>query len=389
MRPPRLAPLLSLLAGTSAAAFDGTFLPIEGGTWDVDNGPIEYVLEPNGSEDIDDGSDLDAIRSAFRAWECVEGTKLRFVEGQGPGPAAIDDDGKNTLFWDETGEYDLPEAVLGVTLGDASPGSPRASADIVFNGSHTWSVGGSGVDVQSIALHEIGHFIGLDHPCDTSSGAEENCNPASRTVMAPEWSGELDRAPRADDEEGVRALYPAGADDKSGCDGPFRKGERCSCDGECIDGLVCAAVGSGQRVCAERCASDDSDCGSGFACVLDPPEGEEAAAGVCIPIEATGAPAGAICANGNQCASGTCALLFDVARSLCQQACTSDGDCGGGRCTEGFCLGLVRHEECAEPEPPGCGCSTAGDASPPDGGGVLALAILGILGLLSPREARG
>jgi MYXO-CTERM domain-containing protein len=384
-----LAALLWLGLPLPARAFDGAFLAIPGGAWDVEQGPVEYVLEPNGSDDIRDGSDLNAIRDAFRAWECVSGTKLRFVEGEGPGPADIDDsDGKNTLFWDETGAFRLGPATLGVTVGSAGGGS-RSFADIVFNGRDVqWSTnGGPGADVQSIALHEIGHFIGLDHPCDRSGGGgETNCNGSDRTVMTPVWSGELERSPKRDDEEGVRALYPAEADDGSTCDGPFRKGERCSCDEECVEGLVCASAG-GPRVCAERCRSDDASCGAGFGCVLDLPDGDEPAPGVCVKIEGDGLPAGAVCASGRDCASGTCALLFDLARSLCQEPCGDDTDCSVGRCYEGFCLGAAVHESCDEPAPPSCGCASSAPSSP---GAQLVLALLapGLLAALAARRRR-
>lgn len=348
-----------LVAAAPAVAFDGAFVLIEGGAWNVDDGPVPYVLEPNGSDDIDDGSDLDALRDAFRAWECVEGVKLRFEEQEGPGPASIDDDGQNTLFWDETGAFGLGPATLGVTVGGASPNTPRQYADIVFNGfDSSWSVDGSAVDVTSIALHEIGHFVGLDHPCSSSGGQETGCNGPERSVMTPVWSGELDRFPRADDEEGLRAMYPAGADDESGCEGPFRKGERCSCDGECVEGLVCASADDSPKVCTPTCASDAADCGAGFTCVLDAPEGDEPAPGVCLKVGEGGAPTGAICQNGGQCASGTCSLLFDLERSLCQVACTADTDCGAGVCYEGFCLGSAAHEECEAPAE-GCTCTSS------------------------------
>lgn len=382
---------LGVVGGAAPArAFDGAFVLIEGGAWNVDDGPIPYVLEPNGSDDIDDGSELDALRDAFRAWECVEGTKLRFVELEQPGPADIAADGLNTLFWDETGDFGLGPATLGVTVGDANPGAARASADIVFNGvDSTWSVDGRGVDVTSIALHEIGHFVGLDHPCDRAGGQETNCNGAERSVMTPVWSGGLDRAPRPDDEEGIRALYPAGPDDTSGCEGPFRKGERCTCDGDCVEGLVCASVDGGEKLCSDTCASDNADCGGGSACVLDAPEGDEPARGVCVKITEGGAPAGAICQNGGQCASGTCALLFELSRSLCQVPCQDTGDCEGGVCHEGFCLGAASHEECEGPAE-GCTCA-AGHRSggPSSANAAVGLGALAALALLAARRRRG
>jgi len=365
-----------LLRGGAAHAYDGAYLPIEGGSWNVDNGPVPFSLDPAGSDDLADESDLDALRDAFRSWACVVGTKLRFEETEDPGVAAIEDDGINTLFWDETNEFGLGPATLDITVGDASR-AERASADIVFNGyDSTWSTDASAVDVGSIALHEIGHFLGLDHPCDKEGGQETNCNGPEQSVMTPVWGNEIERAPLPDDEEGVRALYPSD-DEESRCDGPYRKGEACACDEECIEGLVCVIpAGGGKSTCGETCASDDSDCGPGFACVLSLPEGDDRAEGVCVKSEDGNKPPGSVCINAGECADGTCALLFDLTRSICQEYCESDDDCSEGRrCYEGFCLGGTSHETCPVP-PGGCGCSSSSSSPWTGAAGAGALILL-------------
>lgn len=395
--PPRAHVALALAAAivpvlsspSSSLAFDGAFVAIPGGAFDPEAGPVEYVLEPNGVDDISDGSDLQALRDAFRAWECVEGTSLRFVEGEGAGPATLDlADGKNTLFWDETGEFGLGPGTLGVTLGDTG-GNHRAAADIVFNGAgSSWSTDDvpSGVDVGAIASHEIGHFLGLDHPCDRNGANQEvNCNGPDRSVMTPAWGGELDRAPLPDDEAGVKALYPAG-DDGATCAGPFRRGERCTCSGDCVEDLVCAALfGVDDLRCTETCASDDSDCGNGFACLLNPPVGDEPASGTCVKAPET-RPAGAVCTASTECATGTCALLFEVTRSVCQAPCSSTSDCDAGVCFQGFCLGGVDEVDCEQP-PPECGCATTSSrATAP---GVASALLLIALVLRRARRGRG
>jgi MYXO-CTERM domain-containing protein len=354
-------PALALLA--LVAAYDQPYKLIDGGAWDIEQGPIPYVLEPNGVDDIDDGTDLDALRDAFRAWSCVEGTAVRFEEQPGPGPAVPDlGDGKNTLFWDETGEDGLGPGTLGVTLGDAG-GGKRAAADIIFNGfDSSWSVddGPSAVDVGSIALHEIGHFIGLDHPCDGDAPNETNCNGPERSVMTPVWGGGVERQPLPDDEDGVRFLYPG--DNQSSCTGPFRKGEKCNCDGDCVDGLVCAATGADdKKVCTQTCDAGNVDCGGGFVCALSAPEGNEKAPGICAKLVAAAAPEGAQCAIDADCASGSCKLLKSQVQRVCSLHCDADKDCPGGEtCFENFCLGAVGHEECPDPNAgQGCGCTSS------------------------------
>src|SRR4029077_19031931 len=113
---------------------DQPYKLIPGGAWDVDSGPVHFVVAPAGSKDITDGSATKAVRAAFHAWQCIGKTKLRFQD-DGDGPAKQDlADGKNTVFWDETGIYGLGPGTLGLTIGDATPGVARKSADIIFNG---------------------------------------------------------------------------------------------------------------------------------------------------------------------------------------------------------------------------------------------------------------
>jgi hypothetical protein len=346
----------SFLMAPAAVAFDGAFKPL-GGVWDVEGGPITYVLDPAGSADIGDDSELDAIRDAFRGWACVPGTSLRFEEGEGPGPRVMStDDGKNTLMWDESGNDCLMgPGTLGITVGDVGS-NPRNAADICFNGrDHTWGVA-TETDVQSIALHEIGHFIGLDHPCDNDQDSA-SCIPSTRALMFPSWSGVPEREPLESDIAGVLDLYPAGADDPSGCQGPFRAGERCACNDECVEGLVCAPDGTGELRCGRTCGVRDRDCGSGSTCVLDVPQDGQDAVGLCIRAERNAKPPGSICATGTECDSGTCGALISLGTSICQARCTGDDDCAGGSCFEGFCLGGFESEACPVLEPD-CGCTT-------------------------------
>jgi MYXO-CTERM domain-containing protein len=366
-----------LCAAAAGHAFDDEFKP-SGVTWDVDGGPIVYVMDPAGSDDIDDGSDLQAVRDAFRVWACAPRTKLRFEEGEGPGPRVMDlSDGKNTVFWDETGT----DCFMGpATLGIASlptEGTNTAS-DICFNGfHHTWGVGRD-VDIQSIAMHEIGHFIGLNHPCDNDDD-QSSCLSVSDAIMFPQWSGSPDRELRRSELAAVASLYPLGEGDTSGCDGPFRPGERCGCNDECVEGFVCAPDVEGTLRCSTTCSGSNRDCGDGSTCILDVPQDGQEAIGLCVRAS-NELPGGAICSSNTQCASRLCAAVIDLGASICQVSCDNDDDCAGGTCSDGLCLGGFESEECpVDDEEPDCACTSSNATSSAPFGVVVSVALMGLL----------
>jgi hypothetical protein len=266
-------------------------------------------------------------------------------------------------------------------------GDTRRAADICFNGrDHTWGIA-TETDVQSIALHEIGHFIGLDHPCDNDQDPA-SCIPSTRALMFPSWSGAPEREPLESDIAGVVSLYPSSPGDPSGCGGPFRAGERCACNDECVDGLVCAPDGTGELRCGRTCSSRDRDCGSGSTCVLDVPQDGQDAVGLCIRAGQNSKPAGAICGTGTECESGSCGALITLGASICQVRCTGDSDCAGGSCFEDVCIGGFASEACPVIEPD-CACTSAAlpSSSAPPVAGVAAVAGVAILLLRRRRRS--
>ncbi len=354
-----LAVVVSSLAAP-AGAFDEPFKVIEDTSlWNVDN-PIIYVLDPAGSDDIDDGSDLDALRAAFRAWSCVPGAKIPFIEGTGPGPREVNlADNKNTLFWDEEGDLcGMGPGTLGIASGGLG-GGVRTNSDICFNGRDSeWGVG-TKTDVQSIALHEIGHLLGLDHPCSNTD--PNDCLPSEKAVMFPQWSGVNDREPRESEIAGVQSLYPLPAGEDSFCGAPFNEFERCACTDECVDGLQCFADQNGELRCGRTCSTDERDCGANGTCVIDAAK-DGGGTGLCLRVDGK-RPTGAICASDGQCASGTCGAIIALGSSVCLFQCDANSDCDGGTCFDGFCLGSASPVACPVTEDAGCGCTTVTSTS--------------------------
>lgn len=139
--------------------------------------------------------------------------------------------------------------------------------------------------IDAVVVHELGHALGLLHPCEIGGGGGDSApdcadvSGAIGTTMYPEYQPKQATLSK-DDVAGLCHLYPSLSCEKAGCPGGF----------ECVDG-----------VCEESCAPSGS-CASGVAQLGDP----------CVT--------GADCAT-HECVGGTCV-----------QGCSPTGGCLNGEC---------------------------------------------------------
>jgi peptidoglycan hydrolase-like protein with peptidoglycan-binding domain len=131
-----------------------------------------------------------AIRIAFDLWSDV--TPLQFTEVQGGGTISI-------AFRSGNHGDGFPfDTALGV-LAHAFPPAPGIGGDTHFDEAETWSIdlgaiAGGAIDLVTVACHEFGHALGLEH------------SPTPGTLMYASYSGPH-RFLASEDIARIQALY--------------------------------------------------------------------------------------------------------------------------------------------------------------------------------------
>ena len=164
--------------------------------------PVVYKIHQGALPSTGNRSEFVAVHAGFEAWQRIEGSAIAFAYGGATHAQFAAIDGTNLIsFQDESFEFGSMVVAVTLSLSNSRNGAPEfEDADILFNPNQVFSTDGAPgtFDLQSVATHEIGHLLGLDHTAIVSA----TMNPLAGSGVT------FFRVLQTDDRIGCSVLYP-------------------------------------------------------------------------------------------------------------------------------------------------------------------------------------
>ncbi len=186
-------PVVACAGAVSAGGFAGQYVKVGAGWAKDDDGYVRLgVLFGPLTDKMSSETALAEIHRALEEWS--KNARVRFqVAGSADAARTI------ALFFaagthGDAYPFDGPSRVLAHTFYPSPPNPEPIAGDMHFDADEAWGVG-TGIDLYSVTLHELGHALGLGHSDKPGS------------VMYPYYRRHF--ALTEDDLAGIRELYGA------------------------------------------------------------------------------------------------------------------------------------------------------------------------------------
>jgi hypothetical protein len=239
--------------------------------------PMKFSIHQAPAPGVTAAATQTAVRASYTTWSSVSCSYFKSKDmGVVNLPQGDENDDVNTHVWLSSWPSSYDANALGITWTQYDPSSGKIlDADTHYNPQFTWSTTGSlsAIDVQSVATHEIGHQLGLDHSSDQNA-----------TMFYATGNGDTSqRSLASDDIAGLCHIYPTGTTPPPECTSPAQcalnetcqnqkcipasqkgYGGTCSTGKDCTSGL-CLDSG-GNTFCSQAC-SKSTPCPNGDQCV--------------------------------------------------------------------------------------------------------------------------
>jgi hypothetical protein len=136
----------------------------------------------------------DQFRRAAASWQLYTNINLVEVPDDGSAFSVSGNQQGDSRFGDiRIGATELDASALSLTFLPPPDNGGTLAGDIVMNSTSVWSINGT-YDVMTVAVHELGHALGLGHSALTSA------------VMYTTYTG-IKQAMTTDDISGIQAVY--------------------------------------------------------------------------------------------------------------------------------------------------------------------------------------